>query len=153
LTLKSLYRYTEAIDKLNEYLRSDPKLTREKKAQVEQLIAEMRALLADVTVYVVPDGATVKVDNRVVGTSPLRTLNIAAGSHTIEASAEGYKSQSKDILVTAGVAMTVELQLVALPKSGKVMIDASQPRALVRIDGKNVGLTPVEVELALGGHQ
>jgi hypothetical protein len=39
---------------------------------VQQLISEMRALLAQVTINVIPDGATIKLDDRAIGQAPMK---------------------------------------------------------------------------------
>jgi PEGA domain-containing protein len=153
LTQKSLFRYGEAIESLNKYMAEDPKLTPERKNEVQQLIADMKLLLADVTIYVVPDGATVMLDGRTVGTAPLKPLGIAAGNHVIEATADGFKAARKEVVVVAQQPLAVELKLAAIPKSGKVHITASQPLSHVRIDGRDMGVAPVDTELAIGGHQ
>jgi hypothetical protein len=153
LTQKSLFRYSEAIDSLERYLRDSTGLAPERRAEVQQLVNEMKALLADVTVEVTPPGANITVDGRTAGQAPLaKPLGLAAGSHTIEASADGFQSLKKELLVTAGVAVAVKLALVAIPKSGKVHITATAPDAMVFIDGKPFGMAPVDAELAAGGH-
>jgi len=153
LTLKALRRYTDAMAKLSQYLAEDKKLSAERFNEIQKLITEMRALLADVTIYVVPDGAAVLVDGRTIGTSPLRAVGIPAGNHVIDVTADGYRPARKEIMVTAGVPMAVELKLAVIPKTGKVRVAASQPLAEVKIDDKPFGRAPVEAELIIGGHR
>jgi hypothetical protein len=153
LTQKSLFHYNEAIDSLQEYLAKDKKIKADQQKQVQQLISEMRALLAEVTINVIPDGAAIKLDERAIGQAPMKPYGIAAGNHKIDISAEGYKPQSKDILVTAGQPQTLNFKLEAIPKSGKAHITANQPLSEVKIDDKVVGMAPVDVELPIGGHQ
>jgi hypothetical protein len=106
-----------------------------------------------VTINVVPDGATVKLDDRTIGQSPMKPYGIAAGNHTMEVSAEGYKPQKKDVLISAGQPVALNFKLELIPKSGKAHITANQPLSTVKIDDKLVGMAPVDVELPLGGHQ
>jgi tetratricopeptide (TPR) repeat protein len=153
LTQKALFRYTEAITSLESYLKAEQKLAPEQRKAAEGVIAEMKALLADVTFTIEPAGAQVTVDGRAVGQAPLAPQGIAAGNHTIEVTLEGYKPQKRDLLVTAGVPLALSFKLAIIPKTGKVHIDASQPKALVRVDGQSYGFAPVDVELAGGGHQ
>jgi hypothetical protein len=153
LTLKSLRRYSESIAKLEQYLQQEQKLTSERRSEVQQLITEMRALLADVTIYIVPDGASVLLDGRTIGTSPLRPVGIPAGNHVIEVTADGFQPARKEVIVTAGVPMAIELKLAPIPKTGKVHVTASQPMARVFIDKKEYGFAPIDAELGIGGHQ
>ena len=153
LTQKALFRYSEAIASLQRYLAESANLTLEKRAEGEQIISEMKALLADVVLAITPGGATVHVDGRLAGTAPLSAaLAIAAGSHAIEVSSEGYHAQKKDVMVTAGVALALKFDLIAIPKTGKLRIYASVPRATVSIDGRPIGFAPVDIELGPGGH-
>jgi hypothetical protein len=55
-------------------------------------------------------------------------------------------------MVTAGGPLTVRLALVALPRTGKLRLRVSQARAEVRMDGRVIGVAPLEVELDAGGH-
>jgi prefoldin subunit 5 len=153
LTHKSLFHYNEAIESLQQYLAADKKMPKERQKEVQQLVSEMRALLAEVTLNIIPDGAQVKLDDRTIGQSPMKPYLIAAGNHTLEVLAEGYQPQKKEILVSAGQALTINLKLTAIPKSGKAHITASQPNSTVTVDSKLVGVAPVDVELPLGGHQ
>src|SRR5438046_1159177 len=56
LTQKALFRYNDSIQSLERYLTEETGLTAERRAEVKQLIGEMRALLADVTFDIAPDG-------------------------------------------------------------------------------------------------
>ena len=154
LCLKSLFRYGEAIDTLQRYLDESRGFSASSgdPAQTQQIIVEMKALLADVTVTVSPANAAVTVDGRpatVVAGQPLR---IAAGTHSLEVAADGFAPQKRDVMVSAGVAMALDFHLVLIPKTAKITITSPVPRAAVSIDGKAVGSAPLEVELEGGGH-
>jgi hypothetical protein len=59
----------------------------------------------------------------------------------------------REVIVTAGAPMTMTIKLEMIPHSGKVRITTRQPDATVTVDGKPVGLGPLDLELGLGGHQ
>ncbi|MBA3393977.1 MAG: PEGA domain-containing protein [Deltaproteobacteria bacterium] len=154
LTLKALFRYSDAIVSLQRYLDESTALTPERRAEATQIINEMKALLADITLVVLPAGAAVTVDGRSMGVSPFsRPLSIAAGIHKLEVTADGHEPQKRDLIVTAGVPLRIELALKAISTTGKVRITSSVPRATVLIDGKAVGMAPLELELEAGGHR
>lgn len=151
-TQHRLFRYADAIESLQDYLDHTPDAT--DAAEVQKIIAEIRALLADVTLTVSPPGASIAVDGKVVGIAPLtKPLAVAAGSHAIEISADGYQTEKRDILVAAQLPVSLTFALKAIPKTGHVRIAASVPRATVVIDGKPIGIAPLELELDGGGHQ
>ena len=80
-------------------------------------------------------------------------VKLGAGTHTVEASANDYTSDRRDITVVARTPQTVSLNLVAVPRTGHVVITAAQIGARVSLDGRDQGPAPVEVELPAGGHQ
>ena len=154
LTQKALFRYDEAVDTLERYLAEETKLSPERRAECLQLTTEMNALLAPITVAVEPAGASVSVDGRTVGKAPLpKALRLAAGSHTLETSAEGWKTQKRDLMISAGVPLSLNIRLELIPKTGIVQVTATPPDSTVRIDGKFLGPAPVKAELVAGGHQ
>lgn len=154
ITQKALFRYPDAIASLQKLIDESKNLSPEKRAEAESLIAGMKALLADITFQVAPDNATISIDGRPAGTSPLtKPLQLAAGLHKIEVTAEGYEPQKQEIMVSAEVPMTRTFTLKAIPKTGKVRISSSVPRSTVSVDGKPRGYAPLEVELDAGGHQ
>lgn len=153
LSQKALFRYPEAISSLRRYLDGSPRLTQEQRTRTEEIIAEMKALLADVKLEVTPEGAAVRIDERDYGKAPLTGLQLAAGSHTIEVSADGYEPARRELMVTAGVPSELRVELAAIPRTGKARITSSQPQSLVTIDGQSYGFAPVDVELPAGGHQ
>src|SRR6185369_11773062 len=67
LTQKALFRYNDALESLDRYLKEESRLPPERRAEVQQLMTEMRALLAEVTINAMPAGATISVDGRTIG--------------------------------------------------------------------------------------
>src|SRR5439155_20517937 len=113
----------------------------------------VRALLVEVRLAVEPAGATITIDGRELGRAPLAPFSLAAGNHVIEVSAEGYKAQRREVTIAAGVPLSLAIALEAVPHTGWVRITSSQPLSRVRIDAREVGFAPVDVELAEGGYQ
>jgi hypothetical protein len=154
LTQKALFRYADAVATCERYLAEETKLTPERRAEVTQLIREMNALLADVTLTVEPTGASIHIDGRDAGRAPLdKPLRLAAGSHVVDIASDGYKPVRKDLMISAGNPVTLNIRLDLIPKTGLVQISAKPPESIVRVDGKVMGYPPVSVELGAGGHQ
>jgi hypothetical protein len=156
LTQKALFRYTEAIETLQRYMVdgvNDGKLTPERFAQVRQLIDEMKSLLAPVTFVLVPPAAKLTIDGRPTVVPSDRVVQLAAGTHVAEVNAEGHEPQRRQFTVAAGVGVTQEIRLAQIVRTGKVRVTSSEPNTRVTVDGKDRGFTPLELELAAGGHQ
>ncbi|MSP60447.1 MAG: PEGA domain-containing protein [Myxococcales bacterium] len=152
LAEKALFHYVEAIDSLAKCIAEDRAMAAERRAELQQLIAEMRALLAEVTISVAPEGAAVALDGQPLGVSPLAPLRIAAGHHVIEVVADGHRPLRREVTVVAGMPLTVALSLEALPSTGRVRIESRTAGAEVKIDGQALGVAPVALDLAPGGH-
>jgi formylglycine-generating enzyme required for sulfatase activity len=116
---------------------------------------------APVTFETVPPGATVKVDGRSVGTTPLTTA-VSAGRRSVTYSMKAFKPASRRITVEPGQPLTVPS--VKLAPADAVLVLASEPAgAAVTIDGKWRGETPAElvvpprrplaVKVAKAGHE
>ncbi len=151
LTYKALFLYNDAIRTLEQYLAEEHTIPAERRAEATQLIGEMRALLAEVSLHVSPDGAEVKLDNRLIGVAPVDKYFIAAGRHVLEVTHDGYVSRSKELMVTAGVPLRVAVDLAVVPKTGRVRIRVEPADAMVRFDGRLIK-PPLDLELPLGGH-
>ena len=96
----------------------------------------------------IPAGAAVKVDGRPLGRTPTE-LELAAGTHDIEISAERYKTWRDRVEVVAG--QPVALPEVRLePADGRLAIRSRPAGASVLVDGRYAGQTPVEVDVGPG---
>jgi len=156
LTQKALFRYGEAIETLEKYLSDSAAhgqvIAKARRAEVEQIVAEMKSLLADVTLVVKPPEAAVLVDGRAVTLGIEGIVKLAAGSHVVEASAPDHVADRRTLTIVAGTPQTVALTLAPVPRTGRARVQATQMGARVAIDGRDVGPAPVETELVAGGH-
>ena len=156
LTYKALFRYAESVDSLERYLRESAarqqEISPERKTEVESLVAEMKSLLADITMMILPPDADLRVDGRSVTLGIEGIVKLAAGTHRIDVSAADHVSVQRDITVVAGVPQTVTVKLTAIPRTGHLKVAVSPPAARVAIDGRPIGGAPVELELGAGGH-
>jgi hypothetical protein len=157
LTYKALFRYGEAMEILERYLaesasRGHP-VAKDRRAEVESIVTEMRSLLADVTIVLTPPDAILHIDGRPVALAIDGVVKLPAGSHVIDASAPDYMAGRREITVVAGTPQSVPLALAAIPRTGTVTITASQIGARIKVDGKELGPAPVTMELGAGGHQ
>jgi outer membrane receptor for ferrienterochelin and colicins len=81
------------------------------------------------------------------------TLTLTPGRHAIEVVAPDHRTRRVDVVVRAGAVTPVEVELEKQPPpSGTVVLRASVPGALVRVDGVERGFTPVVLSLLVGRH-
>jgi hypothetical protein len=107
-----------------------------------------------VEVEVNVDGATVSVDDREVGTSPLDgPVVVLSGSHVFEVRREGYRPARRRVVVVAGEARTERFELLEPPRMAMVRIESNIEGARVYLDGQEAGLTPYSGVLRQGVHE
>lgn len=101
------------------------------------------------TINSIPSGATVYVDNRQIGRSPLST-DLAFGMHTIRVELGGYSAEQRTIDVQVPE-MAVPFELKPTVVTGTVNI-FGPTGATVLVDGAQVGKIPTSVKLTEGAH-
>lgn len=116
------------------------------------LLAVVSGADGEVTLKVVstPAGAQVSVDGTAVGKTPF-TGKVEPGEHSVELTLDGYERTGKTASCLAQRDCLVSLALKEAPIT--VSLSSTPIGATATVDGKPVGLTPVDVDLALGKHQ
>jgi TonB family protein len=117
-----------------------------------------------VSVETTPPGATISVDGVVRGTSPLDVPGLALGPHEVKAELKGFAASTESVELTAEAStpkLSLTLSRTAAPV-GTLELVSNPPGALVKVDGKPVGRTPLnayrakpgkrQVEYALEGY-
>lgn len=100
---------------------------------------------ADIEVASSPPGAEIRVDNEVLGVTPA-TVEMLSGTRQLELKLPGHKRYRQFLQVRAGEAQALES--VALAEAdGLVNLRSTPSGALVTVDGRFAGQTPVELEL------
>ena len=120
-----------------------------------RLRARVEAETVPVRVVVDPAGARVVIDGDLCGAllAPA-TRRLAPGTHTLDLDADGYLARHERVEVAAGVAAptAVDIALEPAPTVGAAHITSEPTGAAVSVAGRDVGDTPVEVELPAGDH-
>jgi hypothetical protein len=96
-----------------------------------------------------PPSATVSVDGKAAGITPLLIRNIPYGEHTVSVSREGYNESQKNILVKPNETADVNFKLT--PVTFSVKIHTTPENAEVFWDGKTRGTTPVIIDNVSAG--
>ena len=106
------------------------------------------------TISSTPTGAVVKIDGEYMGTTPLTIKKREPRTYHVTFSAEGYETQTKNVTVTAGKTTTCSAtlsanqvqQIVATDTTSTLTISSTPSDAVVKIDGKYMGETPLILE-------
>ncbi|PID38423.1 MAG: hypothetical protein CSB49_05705 [Proteobacteria bacterium] len=103
-----------------------------------------------------PAAVEVWVNGEKKGLAPLSLTNLKAGKHLVEGRLAGHTSVQRTVELTQGKLFTLKLELKAqraAPATGGLRVTSNQPQALVFIDGRFVGKTPLlRPQVVVGPH-
>jgi len=99
-----------------------------------------------------PAKASIFIDGKEFGRTPAMRKSIDHGKHEVEVRMEGYKVWSKIVNLKAGKEklLTATLQIM----SGVIRVESTPTKAMIYLDGKDVGTTPdILRSVAPGTHE
>lgn len=96
---RALSKYAEALDALDRLAKDfGDSMSRPMKTAVDEILNEIESLAANLKVQVDRPGATISVNGKVVGESPLANpLVLAPGRHEVEVSLSGYETERRRV--------------------------------------------------------
>lgn len=124
LCYKELSMFMEAKQELSKFVQKGSEHSDEgesgyfqsKKALVEAALQELDSIIAVLAVQVMPEGASIKMDGKMVGTSPMmEPLDVNPGPHVLEVVADGFHSYREEFFVTEGQEKRFEISLEPKP--------------------------------------
>lgn len=95
----------------------------------------------DVTVE--PEDATISIDGLALTQGTLDRLVLGAGHHALRVTRDGYDTHDERIEVTGGVNSEFSVTLQETVYHGTLVVKVDQDDAVVRIDGREIGTTPL----------
>lgn len=113
-----LGKLDRAIEYLELYLKADPNNDNAKalKEKIANIKGRLKATGVGITCNL--DGATIVVDNKEMGVTPLKeTLGLPPGTHRIKIVKPGYRDFLMTVAVVAGQSMTIDAALEADPNA------------------------------------
>jgi PEGA domain len=154
-SLQKLGRFDEALDLFEILLKEDgDTLAADVRAAAQRQVVELRGLTGTVEISGAEIGAAITIDGRDRGDYPAPgPLRVAAGSHLVRVSKQGFEPFETRADVAGGQTAQVVAHLRAVGESGRLKVSEEGGRALdVLVDGDLVGKTPWEGSLAVGEH-
>lgn len=153
LCLRRLNRFAEAVD-MNERLLAFPGVSDEEKGIANTELAQLRPVVGNIIIDGVQAGATVTIDSKPVGTTPLAgPLHVPVGTRVVRILKAGFETFEQRVEAVGGKEATVRAVLAPLELSGWLQVDeASGYHVDVILDGVVVGKTPWRGLIATGQH-
>jgi serine/threonine-protein kinase len=100
-----------------------------------------------------PPGAAVYIDGENAGPSPVALARVRPGVHMVRVARDGYAPAGLTLEVRNGEPL-LPLRFVMEPLAAKLRVLSEPANAVVRVDGKPVGTTPLDsLEVAPGRHE
>ena len=112
----------------------------------EPFSAELQPDWAEITASSEPDGAELRLEGNVLGTTPA-TLELLSGERVLAFSKPGYATHREELIVVAGspqLLPTIRLR----PAAGVLRVRTEPPGASITVDGNFRGATPATVEVS-----
>jgi len=154
--LRELHRYDEALETYDSLLQDFGKeLPEADRQSVVADIAKLGKYVAFLAVESDPPGATVVVDGRERGKTPLdKPVRVTIGTRNVRVYREGYAPYETPVFVASGETQRVSAKLSVVSRLGTLRVTESTGRVFeVLCDGAVVGATPWEGPLLEGTHE
>ncbi|APR74725.1 Hypothetical protein A7982_00071 [Minicystis rosea] len=143
LCLRLMKRYEEALATFEDLV-AMPNLTKEDQELGEKEIIALRRLVGTIEVASAEPNATVLVDRRVRGKTPLARVRVAVGTHEVRVVKDGFEPYATRIYVPGGESVRVS-PLFVRPGMQATPVPAAPP-----VKQRDL-LTPAAITLGLGG--
>lgn len=150
--LRKLHRFDEALD-MFEALLAFPNLPVDDREIAEREVRGLKALVGRIELRGMEPGATVVVDSRARGTSPVPPVRVPAGTHVVRVVKQGFVPFEANVAVAGGQSTTVDAKCEPLMQGGRLKIVEQTGKLVdVLVDNVVVGKTPFEGTLSVGHH-
>jgi tetratricopeptide (TPR) repeat protein len=117
-----------ALDTYREYLRLSPDAedAQAVRARIDEIQRGLDATATDVVIATHPDGATLVVDGKVLGSTPWKGT-LAAGAHHLVLNHVGSDEVARDVVVVSGQKLVVHLDMERREPTSAVAAGTSHP--------------------------
>jgi PEGA domain len=145
-----------AVDTLSALLPPSSGLDDAQRERARKAVEEQSARIGRLLVTSNVVGAKIDVDAARAGVTPLEAVRVAAGSHIVTVTANGFGAERREVLVASGVTVPVAVELtaspVAVPAVAPVQPIVSVPRAAPeKVPTSNASMTWGWVSIVVGG--
>jgi|GEM_PF-6972703 hypothetical protein len=114
--------------------------------QFSTIALALRKVRGKLEVVSTPPEADVWLDDKFVGKTPMILKRVEPGVHNVELRKTGFASSKQS--VEFGIKVTKQTVNLTLVEAGRLSVASQPPGAVVYIDGKKSGETPVTLSLA-----
>jgi hypothetical protein len=152
--LYELKRVPEAYEAYEELLRTFGDKLGNRKGLAESRQKELAAKTGTVVIRVTPNGASVSIDDVLIGAAPVPARHVTAGSHKVRVTLAGYSPFEQSTEIAGGASVTLDANLTREVAKGHLIVKEKDGKTMrVIVDGFDVGPSPWEGDLDPGQHE
>ena len=150
---KNLRHYAAVLKLLERYKREgEASMTQLQRSEVNEVLQTVRMLISSARIKVSEPGASVFVDEKPVGTTPLKEpVLVDLGQRRIRISKSGFRTETVTQDFAGGSEVRIEVKLTREVVDGKLSVNADAG-ATITIDGEAKGLGQWQGTLPAGEH-
>lgn len=153
---EALEQFPEALAAIEQFEAEAPPELRAKVSGLSTLVADIRSHVASLAVICNVAGARVTVRDLVVGetslAAPLR-VKVNRGRARVVVEKDGYTPFSQDLNLPGESSTNVNAVLDPKVPAATLTVRSTPTRASLAVDGRPMGLTPAELDIAAGTHR
>lgn len=150
--LQAIQRYGAALDALERFQRTATPELFARVPRFEELLASLRARVAELEVVCTVRGAVVRFDGQPLGTAPLARVRVNSGVGLLRVEAPGYEPWQSSVALEPGRSRRVDVVLVRAEPLAALDVTSPVPGAHVALDGVPRGPVPVQLRARPGSH-
>lgn len=151
---KNLRHYAKVLATLKRYMdEGGAVLTAKDRKEAQDLMAMIEPFTTRATFRVAESGASIYVDDDLLGTAPLESpVVLDIGERHVRVAKEGFQVFEKTLVIGASSEIAVDVALEREIHEGKLIVNAPA-NAVITLDDKQVAAQKLEQTVASGGHQ
>jgi hypothetical protein len=150
---KNLRHYARVIRLVEQYQTYGANVTTpEDRQEASALLAAVRSFVAPVTLQVSEPGASVYVDDELVGQTPVQgQIMVDIGNRRLKVQKPGFRTFDDIQPITGSQSVVVTVQLVREIHEGRLIITAPEG-STIQLDGQPIAQARWDGKVASGGH-
>jgi hypothetical protein len=136
-----LHQYVEARDKLSQYLKEgDATIEAERKTQVESDLRDLQHRIAHLKLSVNVDGATVYIDGKKAGVTPLSgAVDVSEGQRTVSVETAERGSKQRVVQLAGGDEQVVSIEFEAASSAAPLQPSHAEPTRVAPAQSSGLG--------------
>ncbi|HAA57388.1 MAG TPA: hypothetical protein DCE42_21665 [Myxococcales bacterium] len=148
---EALGNYRDALATVQRGLKENPNKMTQSRLMSKLAHLKKKMMQGRLVLFVTPSGASIHIDGKATGTAPIKPLALSTGTHKLKITHPNHATIEQEVTIIGGKSLNLRLKLQA--QTGTLSITSQPEGAMVEIDGKNWGKTPLkDIKLPVGTH-